>query len=234
MDRKSEPREELWKDIEQKNLDDILDKAAVLHGHYCPGLGLGVKVAAKAVKEMKSRSQGMEDVLAIVETNNCLSDGVQFVTGCTFGNNSLIFRDLGKTAFTLTKRDGEGIRLVAKPDAGKNWEDKFPDYQELFEKIVTQREGSGEDKEKFSRLAKEVSHYVVNIPVEDLFDIEWIATDIPEYAPIYESYRCDNCGEKVMATRTVERKDKILCLDCSDEVRYELTGFGIREKGENR
>ncbi|MFP3871430.1 MAG: FmdE family protein [Candidatus Natronoplasma sp.] len=227
MSGKKTLRKDIWDMISQGDLDNLLDRAAVLHGHYCPGLALGVNAAHKAVKEMNVEPEGMEKVLAIMETNNCASDGVQFVTGCTFGNNSLIFRDLGKTAITLTKRDGTGIRLVTKPDAGEEWSDEFPEYSELFEKVVTNREGDEEDHKKFNRLAKKVSHHVVKIPAEDLFKIEEIEVEIPEYAPIHDSHVCDDCGENVMATRTVEKNGKILCLECSDSRYPRLTGFGI-------
>lgn len=225
-------REEIWDIIEKEKLDLLLDRAAVLHGHYCPGLAMGVKAAFKAIKEMDVEPEGMEDVLAVMETNNCASDGVQFVTGCTFGNNSLIFRDLGKTAFTLAKRDGKGVRLVAKPQAGEEWANKFPEYQELFDKVVTDRESSEEDEKRFSELAKKVSHHVVNLPTENLFKIEEVDIDIPEYAPIHESHICDNCEESVMATRTVEEDKKILCLECAEKDYRELTGFGIICEGE--
>ena len=61
----------------------------------------------------------MEELIAIVETNNCFSDGVQVVTGCTFGNNGLIYKDLGKTAVTVAKRDGTAIRIVLDPNMKK-------------------------------------------------------------------------------------------------------------------
>ncbi len=232
MDNTKAPRDAIWKIIEDGNLGELLDRAAVLHGHYCPGLAIGVKAAYTAVKEMDLHSEGMEDVLAMMETNNCASDGVQLVTGCTFGNNSLVFRDLGKTAFTLAKRDGKGIRLVSKPDTSENWADEFPEYQELFEKVVTKREASEEDERKFSKLAKKVSHHVVNLPAEDLFKIEIVDVEIPEYAPIHDSHICDSCGESVMATRTVEEDGKILCLDCAASNYNELTGYGIICDGE--
>jgi len=118
MAKSGSPRTEIWNMIEDEDLHSLLDKAAILHGHYCPGLALGVKASYTALKEIDAKPEGMEEILAIVETNNCSSDGIQLITGCSFGNNSLIFRDLGKTAVTLTKRDGEGIRLVTRQDAG--------------------------------------------------------------------------------------------------------------------
>ncbi len=59
-----------------------------------------------------------EEILAVVETNNCFTDGVQVATGCTLGNNSLVYLDLGgKTALTLVKRgEWEGVRIYI--DAG--------------------------------------------------------------------------------------------------------------------
>ncbi len=36
----------------------------------------------------------MEDLAAIVEVNACFADGVQAVSGCTLGNNALIYRDI--------------------------------------------------------------------------------------------------------------------------------------------
>ncbi len=230
MDNTKDPREVIWDIIRDGDLNLLLDRAAVLHGHYCPGLAIGVKAAYTAVKKLDVEPEGMENVLAIMETNNCASDGVQFVTGCTFGNNSLIFRDLGKTAFTLAKRDGTGIRIVSKPDSSDKWSDKFPEYEKLFEKVVTDREATEEQERRFSRSAKEVSHHVVNIPAEELFKIEEVEVDIPEYAPIHDSYICDRCGESVMATRTVEKEDGTLCLDCADSKYSELTGFGIKSR----
>lgn len=227
-----DPRNEIWKLIDEEDVEGLLHKAAVLHGHYCPGLALGVKGSYELVKRMNLRSEGMEDVLAVVETNNCASDGVQFVTGCTFGNNSLIFRDLGKTAFTLTDREGNGLRLRVKNDASEHWDEEVEDFSDLFEKVVTEREGNDEDKEKLLSLSEKASIAVVHTEPDKIFDFEEVKVEIPEYAPIHESYICDGCGEKVMATRTVEKDGEVLCLDCSDSDHSELTGFGIMEKGE--
>ena len=108
------PRSEIEVLIIKNDLETILLKSEELHGHYCPGLALGVKAAVYAMRKLGIKSRGMEDVLAIIETNSCFADGVQYVTGCTFGNNSLIYKDFGKTAVTITDRKGKGIRLYAK------------------------------------------------------------------------------------------------------------------------
>ncbi|MFW6304541.1 MAG: FmdE family protein [Candidatus Saliniplasma sp.] len=227
------PRKKIWEFIDNGDVEKLLHKAAVLHGHYCPGLALGVKGSYELVKRLDLRSDGMEDVLAVVETNNCSSDGVQFVTGCSFGNNSLIFRDLGKTAFTLTDRDEEGLRARVRNDASEHWNDKVNDFSDLFEKVVTKREGDGEDKEKLLTISEKASIAVIHTDPDKIFEFEEAEVEIPEYAPIHESYICDECGEKVMATRTIERDGHVFCLDCSSSDYSELTGFGITKVSDN-
>ena len=100
------PRQEIEEAIAAKDLSKLLRMNGMLHGHFCPFSAIGVKAAVRAVRELEVRATGMEEVVAIVETNNCFSDGIQFVTGCSFGNNALIYRDYGKTAFTLARRSG--------------------------------------------------------------------------------------------------------------------------------
>ncbi len=231
MAESSPPRRKILDMIEKEDLHPLLDEAAVLHGHYCPGLALGVKASYIAIKKMDVEPEGMEEVLAIVETNNCSTDGVQMVTGCSFGNNSLIFRDLGKTAVTLTKRNGEGFRLIPKKDAGEQWNEEFPEYQELFEKVISEREAAEEERERFAELGKKVSHHIMDIESDELFKIENKSVEIPDHAPIHESLTCDLCGESVMSTRTVKEDGKTLCLICGGEDFFELDGFGIDCKG---
>ena len=110
------PRQEIEEAIAAGDLSKLLRMNGMLHGHFCPFSAMGVKAAVRAVRELGVKSTGMEEVVAIVETNNCFSDGVQFVTGCSFGNNALIYRDYGKTAFTLAKRTGGAVRISVRAD----------------------------------------------------------------------------------------------------------------------
>ncbi|MFP4001350.1 MAG: FmdE family protein [Thermoplasmata archaeon] len=224
------PRKDIWDLIEKGDVEELLHEAAVLHGHYCPGLALGVKGSYELVKRLDLKSEGMEDVLAIVETNNCASDGVQFITGCSFGNNSLIFRDLGKTAFTLTARDGKGLRARVVENASEHWEEKVEEFSELYDKVVDRREGDEEDKEELMSASEKASLAVIDTDVKKIFDFEEVEIEIPDYAPMHDSYVCDQCGEKVMATRTVEDEGKIYCLECAGEGYSKLTGYGIERK----
>ncbi len=219
------PREEIETAVETGDLPKLLRLSGLLHGHYCPGSAMGVKAAARAVRELKARSTGMEEVLAIVETNSCFADGVQMVTGCSLGNNGLIYRDYGKTALTLAYRSGEGVRLAAIPGAGpmKN----NPEAAALFKKVVTDRQGTPEDDEKLRTMWIKLSFEMLDLPDEELFTIDHMTATIPAYAPIYTSAICSVCGESTMEPRARLKDSKPTCLACSGQPYYELTGAGM-------
>ena len=106
------PRSWIIEKILADDKTSLFHAAGQLHGHYCPGLALGIHLGTRGMQELRKFSNGiMENLIAIVEMNNCASDAIQFVTGCTFGNNSLIFEDIGKTAVTLVERSGKALRL---------------------------------------------------------------------------------------------------------------------------
>ena len=222
---KEKPRQEIEEAIDAGDLHHLLLLNGMLHGHYCPGSSMGVKAAARAVKEMKTTSTGMEEVVAIVETNSCFSDGVQMVTGCSFGNNALIYRDYGKTAVTLAQRNGDGIRLAAKANSSPL--QRYPEAAELFRKVIQERSGTEEDSEKLRKLWIDISFEMLDLPDEELFTISRIKADVPEYARIFSSVTCSVCGENIMEPRARVKNGGYVCLPCSDQAYYQLAGDGL-------
>jgi formylmethanofuran dehydrogenase subunit E len=180
------------------------------------------------VKEMGWKNEGMEEILVIAENNNCSSDGVQFTTGCSLGNNSLIFRDLGKIAFTITNRNGKGIRLSLKENTMENL-NRNSEYYSLFDKVIKNREGNDKDMIKFKQLAKETAFRIIEKDAENLFTVEPVFTKIPQYAPIQENFICSICKEKTMMTRGVKKNGEKLCFTCANSGYFELNGFGIQK-----
>jgi formylmethanofuran dehydrogenase subunit E len=223
------PREEVEKLIREGNLKGLLLKAGVLHGHFCPMLSLGVIAGTHAMRELSGENQGMEEIIAIVETNNCFSDGVQFTTGCTFGNNALVYRDFGKTAVTVIRRSGDGVRISVKPEALSNMTEG-PDVRDLFEKVVARREGSREETAELMRRFESIAFSFLERDFEDLFVVEKVRASVPEYAPMHESIICEDCGESTIATRIVERDGRKLCIPCAKGHYMELNGSGIVER----
>lgn len=220
------PRQEIEKTIATGDLTKLLMMTGMLHGHFCPGVASGVKASVRAMKELNVSSTGMEEVIAIVETNNCFSDGVQFVTGCSFGNNALIYRDYGKTAFTLTKRNGEAVRISIKADS-KFLEEHSPEAAKLFHKVLVRREGTEADQRRLKELWQHLSFKMLGIPDNELFNINRMTIELPAYARIFADVQCSICGESIMEPRARIKDGKPVCIPCSNQEYYQLAGNGI-------
>lgn len=220
------PRSEIKELIEARALVKLLEKAGDLHGHFCPFLAVGVKAGWRAVTELGVNSVGMEDVVAIVETNSCFSDGIQFVTGCTFGNNSLIYRDYGKTAVTVARRNEEGVRVSVKVD-GEFLNEREPETMRLFQAVVAEHKGSESDSVRLMEEWKRVGFNMLDIPDAELFEVRKVKADIPSYARIFASVKCSVCGENVMEPRVRTKNGKPVCIPCSGQEYYQLAGDGM-------
>lgn len=221
------PRTEIEKLIAGNKTKELLIKASQLHGHFCPGLAMGVLAATHAMQFLKASSDGMEDLIAITETNNCFSDGIQFVTGCSFGNNALVFKDFGKTAFSLVKRSGDGIRLIAKESAREEIRKKYPEFSNAYNEVVKNSNRSHQALENYKKAGISRAFATLEIPIDLLFEIMPVKTEVPDYAPSHESIICSTCGEQVMATRIIKKEDKNYCLPCSNSTYNILQRDGI-------
>ena len=224
---KANPRSEINVLNRQENLSGLLLKAGELHGHFCPSLSFGVIAGNYCLRELGTQTEGMEELLAIVETNNCFTDGIQVVTGCSFGNNSLIYRDYGKTAVTMTRRKEEGLRLSLNPDVWEYLDNKYPESKELFEKVVVNRADNDEDSKRFLELYRHISFEVLEMDFDRIFKVEKVELKVPEYAPIFDNIICSKCGENIMASRVIEKDDKKFCIPCFGSKYFELDGKGI-------
>ncbi len=224
------PRQEIVRAIRRHDLRSLLLGAGSIHGHFCPGLALGVIAGAYGMQEFGLTNDGMEELLAVIEINNCFCDGIQYVTGCTIGNNALIYRDYGKTAVTLCRRDGRELRLAVKSDYREKLNQLVPEFAPLFQKVVTERKGDESDRTEFKKAAAKASFRLLEMPREDIMTAAAVRITIPEYAPIRESIVCENCRESVMGSKIVEHHGKKLCRACTTDRYGELNGEGIENK----
>ena len=223
------PRKEIEDLIGQGDLESLLRKAGELHGHFCPYLALGVRAGYAALKALGiEQALGMEQVIAIVETNSCFSDGIQMVTGCTFGNNGLIYRDLGKTAVTVAQRDGSAVRVALKAKYADTFGDRYPEANALFQRIVVNHEEVTQaEQEKMMRLWAESSFGQLELPEEEVFNVTHREIQVPAFAPIFASVKCSVCGENIMETKARIRNGNPICIACASAEHYQLDGAGI-------
>jgi formylmethanofuran dehydrogenase subunit E len=161
------------------------------HGHECPGLAMGYKMATAALEHLESMRAEDEELVAIVENDACGVDALQCVTGCTFGKGNLVFHDHGKHVFTIYCRStGAGVRIHFH---GKGVPEGLKD-----ERIA---------------LAK----WILTAPSDRVLDVTPVTIPEPEPAKIRESMLCVCCGESVMESRVQWLDDMPVCIPCHEK-----------------
>lgn len=178
-----------------------IDGAVAFHGHRCPGLTIGLRAAEWALLEFGRA--GDEDVVAVVETDMCGVDAIQYLTGCTFGKGNFIFRETGKVAFTFYRRgDGKRGRIVLNPDFATDLNKR----QEALRPDQTA---------ELAALKEERIERLMAADLNELFRFSVPENDAPSRARIRRSIRCEVCDENVMESKIVNVGGKKLCVDCA-------------------
>ena len=183
------------------------------HGHWCPGLAIGIRAAEWALKEMGKSPD--EEIVAVVETDMCGVDAIQYLTGCTFGKGNLVHKDYGKSAFTFyRRRDGKAMRLVLRPTI---YGDTGPLMRKLHHKMQT--EGLSQEEEKTWKDARAaVSKRIMESDMPEVFEFKTPENPVPKKARILASLTCESCGEPVMETRTRRFNGQVLCIPCFENL----------------
>ncbi len=194
-----------------------IEETIAFHGHNCPGLAIGIRVAEYVKKEFPDTRSA--DLVCVTETDMCGVDAIQYLTGCTYGKGNLIHRDYGKTAFSFYDREkNKGIRLLMRPNSrGEN-------YGEVAEMMAKKSAGflSEEENLKLTELRSMMETRFMSLPLEDIFSVEELQTRPPRPAQILNSLTCEDCGEQTMESRTRRFGGKTLCIPCYRQVEQKI------------
>lgn len=189
-----------------------LQEVIRFHGHMCPGLAIGYR-AAKAVQSyLRVERPEDEELVAIVESDGCGVDAIQFLLGCTLGKGNLIYQDKGKQAYTLiSRKQGRAVRVVGKPGLF----DRTPEQEAAFQKVMN---GTANEEETavFRAFQKDRVSELLAADQERLFTVAEVSPEVPKKARIFKSVTCEFCGEPVMEPRARIREGKVACFDCSE------------------
>ncbi len=197
--------------MQQPTFEDVVG----FHGHSCPGLAMGYRVALAAMEKLNLRRAADEDVVAVVENNSCAVDAVQAVTGCTFGKGNLLFCDYGKQVYTFYDRGrGGGVRIsvcwAGLPES--------PEDAAMWRRYLA-GDRSAEVTTAVARLRAVKSKAILAAETQDLFRFSEPVQPMPQRARIYPSVICSICGEKVMEPRAVPVEGGMRCIPCDNNSR---------------
>ena len=195
------------------NAEEWLEFGQRFHGHKCPAMPNGLRVAAAAMNKLGVDRTGDSFLHAVVELGDhhcatCFADGVQVITGCTFGKGNIEKSHKGKWGLTLIdKRTNRAVRVVPKAEAMMQTK-KTPFFIEYREKGVPPTQVPDE-------VVQPLVEKVMNAPeemimtVSEVFTYEW-----KEPAHSFNSVVCEECGEMVVEEYTSTKKGKKVCKDC--------------------
>jgi formylmethanofuran dehydrogenase subunit E len=173
------------------------------HGHNCPFMPIGYRMGQLAmarlgVEREKDHSFFIFPELGEGHPQTCLMDGMQIVTGATYGKLLMAKTFYGKLAATFYHPKKGAIRVSLKPD--------FIDAMGKFEFFVYRKKGV-EPSEIPTAVVSEIIQWVHDQPDDAIFKVE--AKPDFKYTPVKGSFnktKCSVCGEYVF-DRYVRMKD---------------------------
>ncbi len=172
-----------------------IEEVIAFHGHWCPGVAMGIRVAEVALREM-GRQAADEEIVAVVETDNCAVDAIQYLVGCTFGKGNLVHLEHGQNVFTFARRcDGKALRVLGKPRSSR----ALNVEEEALIERARMPDASFEDREAFAALWRRRGQEVLEADEDVLFAVERLDDyEIPDKAEVHPSIRCEGCGQMTM------------------------------------
>jgi len=195
---------------------DFFEDGLKLHGHKCPAMPLGLRAGAAAMNKLGISRTGDSEWLALVELGSnhcatCFADGVQAITGCTFGKGNIRKLDYGKWGLTLIdKKRGKAVRVVPRAEVmlANKQTDFFQNYRmkgvpptrvpaEVVEPLVDKVMGAAEDQ---------------LLQVSEVFDYAY-----QEPAHSFSSFVCEECGEMVVEEYGRLKNGGKVCIPCAEK-----------------
>jgi len=196
---------------------ELIYQTIAFHGHRCPGLIIGIRAAELALQRLGD-AKG-KDWVAVVETDMCGVDAIQFLTGCTFGKGNLIHKDFGKMAFTFYDRSRSiGFRILFRPEISGGL---GSEVWNLMKKAVEGR-ATPEEEVRVKQLRDELQERYMSADFEEMFLVTEAPFPAPKPARILQSLPCEVCGEMTMESRTRRFDGKTLCLPCFEKMEQKI------------
>ncbi|HEX5433121.1 MAG TPA: FmdE family protein [Candidatus Angelobacter sp.] len=181
-----------------KDLAYYLD-AASRNGPPRPGIILAIRMCIVALTRLDIHDplRPKRRLIVIVETDRCLPDAAQLVTGCRLGNRTLKLQDTGKMAAVfIDLQNDRAVRLAALESANRKAAELFPALEKAD--ALSRAYKALTDRELFSEQR-------VRVPLA------------PEDLPGYHAPRviCSRCGEGIAFRRETQENGRIFCRTCA-------------------
>lgn len=196
--------------LSEKEFEKVVEEVYRFHTKRAPGIAIGVAMVDLARQHLGTIKGKLN---AIAETQACLSDVIQVMTGCTMGNRYLrVMKDLGRFALTLFDReDGNGVRVSI--DLKKIDPKKTPELYKFFLRERDEEVQKGGEAREIS--GRKIVNELISVG-RDIFRIERVKVREHGKPPMLPAAICQSCGESFLK-RDESHK---LCDFCSGINKY--------------
>jgi formylmethanofuran dehydrogenase subunit E len=192
--------------IHRRAVDALLPEAVAFHGHRCPGLVLGVRMAMAGCREVgvdEPRRAG-KALVVLVEIDRCATDAIEALTGVSLGKRTLKHLDYGKMAATFVNvPTGAAVRVAARDDARTLAAVLVPDAAD-------------------SRRAQTLAY--ASMDESSLLALEPVSVEPGWLDRRRVRVRCETCGEGINYGREVRVGARVRCRPCAGERYYRSAG----------
>jgi formylmethanofuran dehydrogenase subunit E len=193
-----------------------LEAGLVFHGHKCPAMPMGLRVGAAAMNALGVERAKDGQLVALVEIGDahcatCFADGVQMITGCTFGKGNIKKLGYGKWGVTLVdKKSGRAVRVVPKAEAMEaNRKTEF--FTKYREKGIPASQVPDE-------VVAPLVERVMNAPEDGLLNVGEVMDYKWEEPPhSFDGFVCESCGEMAVEPYGRILGEKKVCIPCYEK-----------------
>ncbi|MEW6711316.1 MAG: FmdE family protein [Candidatus Riflebacteria bacterium] len=187
---------------------ELVEKIYAFHTKRAPGIPIAAQMVLIAMEKLGKVKLG-----AVAETQVCLSDAIQFLTGCTIGNKYLILLDkIGRYALTLyDRKNGQGYRVAV--DLKKIDPATMPETHKFF---LRQRDPITRDNEEARKASAKIIVEEFMAARRDIFSCQPVLMKNFAKPPVPAAAICESCKESFLQQATDQKK----CLVCDDSEKY--------------
>ncbi len=196
------------------NPKQYLDFGLKFHGHKCPAMPLGLKMASIAMNALNVSHAHAGELFAIAELGEhhcatCIIDGVQVLTGCTYGKGNITRSMKGKFGLILiNQKTNRGVKVTPIG----SW------LMKAFQSPFMEERAKGNPPQNIAaEIVDPLIEKVLEMPADQQFTvslIENIKVEIPAHK--WEKRQCEKCGELTVAEYAYVINNQFLCADCAD------------------
>jgi formylmethanofuran dehydrogenase subunit E len=192
-----------------ESFKELVEKVYAYHTKRAPGIPIGCAMVLLAQEKLGE----CKKIGAISETQVCLSDAIQYLTGCTIGNKYLKLKDqIGRYAMTLySRKDGHGVRVFV--DQKKINKETMPEIWKFFQRKRGPEVRDNQELRQASAKKIVEEFYAGNM---DIFGYEQVQVADFEKDPVAPAICCKECGETFLSKSDGET----VCLVCSGAEAY--------------